>query len=144
MNSYLKNFKHKFEIQVRFSDVDMMGHVNNACYFTYAEVARLNYYGQVIGFDTDWYNQHGLIMARFEINYKKAISYADKVFVYTKCTRLGNTSFDLSWVITITGTPEAEETAAEGKTVIVCYDYDKKMPIEIPGERRKTITKFEK
>src|SRR5215213_6696836 len=111
------HFKHRFPVQVRFSDVDMMGHVNNACYFNYAELARLNYYGHAVGFDTDWYQQHGLIMARFEIDYKKAISYGDEVFVYTKCARIGTTSFDLAWIICI-GASDEETIAAVGKTVI--------------------------
>ena len=146
MNTFLNdlNFKHRFEIQTRFGDIDMMGHVNNASYFSYAEVARLDYYGNAIGFDSDWHKQHGLIMAKFEIDFKKAICFSDKVFVYTKCTRLGNTSFDLSWTITSIDINNAEEIAAEGETIIVCYDYRLKRPREIPVERRKLIEEFEK
>lgn len=138
----MQAFKHKTEIQLRFKDVDMMGHVNNANYFSFAELARLRYFDQVVGEDTDWHTQHGLILARFEIDLRQALSYGDKVFVYTRCSRLGNKSFDLSFVMTIENDSEVV-TAAEGKSVIACYDYELKASKEIPADRRRKIEAFE-
>ena len=138
----MQPFKHKIEIQLRFKDVDMMGHVNNANYFSFAEVARLKYFDHVVGEDTDWHTQHGLILAHFDIDLRHAISYGDKVFVYTRCSRLGNKSFDLSFVMTIESGTDII-TAAEGKSVIACYDYDLKASKEIPADRRKKIEEFE-
>ena len=54
---YSESFKHKVEIQIRFKDLDMLGHVNNANYFTYAEYARLKYFDHVVGEDKDWHSQ---------------------------------------------------------------------------------------
>jgi acyl-CoA thioesterase FadM len=36
-------FKLSIPIQVRFSDLDALGHVNNVTYFTYFEIARVKY-----------------------------------------------------------------------------------------------------
>ena len=33
-----------FEVQVRFSDIDLLGHVNNVAYFNYFEMARIHYF----------------------------------------------------------------------------------------------------
>ena len=138
-------FKHKVEIQVRFKDLDMMGHVNNANYFTYVEYARLKYLDHVVGEDTDWHFQKGLIMAHFDIDYRRAISYEDNIYVYTRCSRLGSKSFDLSWKMTKSRSNyDSEETVAEGKAVIACYDYDLQKTKEIPGDRRKLLENFEK
>jgi acyl-CoA thioester hydrolase len=137
-----EGFKHKTPIQVRFSDIDMMGHVNNACYFSYVETARLKYYDDVVGADTDWHSQQGLIMARFEIDYKHALGYGDEVLVHTRCSRLGTTSFDLSWMITRLNKGQ-KDVAAEGKTVIVCYDYRNKKTKEIPPGRRALLARYD-
>ena len=37
-------FKEKTQVQIRFKDIDSMGHVNNANHITYFELARLNYF----------------------------------------------------------------------------------------------------
>lgn len=138
----IKNFKHIFEIQIRFKDVDMMGHVNHANYFSYAELARLKYFDDVLGTNTDWHIQHGLIMARTEADYKNAIEYDDKVVVYTRCSKLGTKSFELNWIITKSKNG-IEELAAEGKATIVCYNYELKKAIEIPLNRKLKIQKYE-
>lgn len=136
-------FKHRVEIQVRFKDLDMMGHVNNANYFSYVEYARLKYFDHVIGENTDWHSQKGLIMAHFDIDFIQAISYDDKISVHTRCSRLGTKSFDLSWKITKINNSLSEDTVAEGKAVIACYDYVLKKAKEIPGDRRKLLETFE-
>lgn len=138
----MKGFKHKTSIQVRFKDVDMMGHINNAEYFSYVELARLNYFDAVVGKDADWHDQHGLIMAHFEIDFRKEASFDDTISVYTRCSKLGTKSFDLSWAI-VKETVESEEIVAEGKTIIACYDYETKSTMEIPPERKELIRKFE-
>jgi acyl-CoA thioester hydrolase len=138
----MEGFKHKTPIQVRFKDVDMMGHINNADYFSYVEVARLKYYDTVIGADSDWHDQHGLIMAHFEINFLKAASFDDMISVYTRCSKLGKKSFELEWKI-VSESNEQETTLADGKTVIVCYDYNSALTVEIPPDRKQMIKEFD-
>lgn len=47
MSDSLKNFRFHHSIQVRYSDMDMLGHANNAVYLTYLELARLEYFREV-------------------------------------------------------------------------------------------------
>ena len=44
----LSLFKHKIKMNIRFSDLDAMGHVNNAKYLTYLEEARIDYLNNII------------------------------------------------------------------------------------------------
>jgi acyl-CoA thioester hydrolase len=138
----MEAYRHKYEIQVRFKDVDMMRHVNHANYLSFVELARLKYYDHVLGADTDWHLQHGLIMARFEIDYKSAVEYDDTVVIYTRCSKLGNKSFEMNWIMN-KARDGKEEIAAEGKAVIVCFDYRLKKAIEIPADRREKIRRYE-
>src|SRR3954464_10997781 len=105
-------------IQIRFVDIDRMGHVNNAVYLSYLETARLHYFKELGGV-IDWYKE-GVILGRVEINYKVPITLLDNLHVKTWCTRIGNKSFDLSYSILKKDGEEEIEMANSG-TVIVCF-----------------------
>ena len=56
--------KHKMDMQIRFNDLDSMGHVNNANYFTYFELARVEYFKVAMGSShIDW-SEDGVIMGK--------------------------------------------------------------------------------
>ena len=141
-----KSFKHKTPVQIRFKDMDSMGHVNNANYFAYVELARLRYFIEVAGPESDWGTQNGLILARTEIDFRMPMFFGDNVTVYTRCSRIGNKSFDLKWLIVRTNTQpavNAEEIVAEGLSVLACYDYRRKVSIPVSAERKMQIEQFE-
>ena len=132
-------FKQKTQVQIRFKDIDMMGHVNNANYITYFELARLTYFDTLSkdGVKIDWVNE-GVIMAKIEMEYKQPILLEDKVFVYTWVSRMGSKSFDMSCsIVRIVNGDEIE--AAKGLAVIVCFNYKTKESIAIPEVWKKKM-----
>ena len=138
----MEGFKHKTPIQIRFKDLDMMGHVNNANHFTYFEIARAKYFDDVVAEDMDW-QKEGFILAKSTCDYKMPILYYDKVFVYTKCSRIGNKSLELSYVM-IKDESGKEIPLAEATTIQVSFDYEKKVNISVPEKWKKRIEVFEK
>ena len=44
-------------IQVRFADLDVMGHVNNSVYLSYFEMTRVHYFKELVGANWDWRNE---------------------------------------------------------------------------------------
>jgi len=138
----MQPFKHKTPIQLRFKDADIMGHVNNANHLTYIELARLKYFEEVVGSDAKWSQQQGIILAHVSIDYKNPLFLRDTVFVYTRCSKLGRKSIELSWVI-IREMSTTEEVIAEGKAVLVCYDYAESKTTEVPEIQRQKILIFE-
>src|ERR1017187_1225456 len=111
------NYRHRYAIEIRFADMDALGHVNNANHFTYLEQARIDYFKTVIGENINWADT-GLILARAEIDYKNPIVLGDFVIVYTKVSRIGNKSFDLIYsIVKMIGDDEIE--MATGKTILV-------------------------
>jgi acyl-CoA thioester hydrolase len=140
--SVMQNFKHKFPIQIRFKDIDKMGHVNNANYLTYIETARVKYFEDVVGTDRKWSHQVGIILARIEIDYKAPVFLHDTVFVYTRCSRIGTKSITLDWAI-VREKSGGEEVVAKGIAVLVCYDYTHNATIAVPDEQRRSLEAFE-
>ncbi|PCJ85351.1 MAG: esterase [Flavobacteriales bacterium] len=123
-------------IPVRFRDVDMIGHVNNAVYLTYFEQARIEFFQKVLG-DVDW-NKNGFILARAEVNFMLPLVLHDKAETEVWCSRIGNKSFDFSYkVFKITGEEKTE--MANGLTVMVAFDYRNNQPIPIPEDWKEKL-----
>ena len=139
----MTEYRHRVEIQIRFQDVDAMGHVHHAHFLVYAEHARLRYYDAVLGTaDSDWHSQHGLIMARSEVDYRRPLFLDDRAAICTRCVRIGTKSFELQWVL-VRAAAGGDEVVAEGRTVIVCYDYSQQTTVAMAPERRAALERFE-
>ena len=122
--------EHRTPIQIRFKDVDKMGHVNNANHATYLELARMMYFEEEVAVKIDW-TKKGVILAKVQIDFLVPIQLEDKVSVLTSCSRVGNKSFELSHVIVRTENGKDIELA-KGISVVVCFDYEKNVTIPVP------------
>lgn len=138
----LSTFNHKTRIQVRFKDIDKLGHVNNANHLTYFELSRVNYLADVIKTPIDW-SRDGIILARIEIDYKSPILLEDDVWVHAKVSRIGSSSYDMEYVI-VRIANDVSSVAALGRSVQVCFNYETNKPMQMPTEWRSFIEEFEK
>jgi acyl-CoA thioester hydrolase len=86
--------RHRYDCHVRFSDVDVYGHVNNVKYFEYYQEARIAFIGSMgRGMpDADF----GLVVAKVNVDYRRPILFRPAPYVIeTWITRVGNSSFDV-------------------------------------------------
>lgn len=116
------SFKNYTEIQIRFSDIDAMGHLNNATFLTYFETARVEILSQLTEINWDE-KKYGMIVARAEINYIAPVFLNDQVRVYLKTNKIGNKSFELGYQMKVVNADGSEKITADGITVLVAYDY---------------------
>ena len=82
-------------IEVRFRDLDALGHVNNAVYLTYLESARIAYWLHVTG--RSGLDALDMILARVEIDYRSPLSYGEAVDVSVRCASMRRSSFVLEF-----------------------------------------------
>ncbi len=123
----------KTEIQVRYGDLDTLGHVNNALYLTYFELGRVLYFRKYLpAFDT---TDVKFVIARAEIDFKKSITMGDEVILETSLDTVGNTSFTFLHRIT---NRDGTVIYATGKIVAVSIDENKK-PSKVPEELRNLV-----
>jgi acyl-CoA thioester hydrolase len=103
-------------IEIRWSDLDVYGHVNNAIYLTYLEEVRDEWLGDRLGDPDEIWNW---VLARVEIDYRRELALADDVAVAScRLDRVGNSSVTTrEEVRTADG-----ELAAEAKAVLVARD----------------------
>ncbi|RYE53669.1 MAG: acyl-CoA thioesterase [Sphingobacteriales bacterium] len=135
----LDSFKYKTIVDTRFADFDMLGHVNNAAYFTYMEIARTKYWAQAIHWD---WKKTGVIIAKACIDYLTPIFPEDKISIYVRTSRIGKSSFDLEYLVVKTKNND-EVICSRGKTVCVAFDYATKQSILIPQDERNKMLMFE-
>ena len=135
----LDSFKFKTTIETRFADFDMMGHVNNAVYFTYMEIARTKYWANAIKWD---WKKTGVIVAKASLDYIKPILIDDKVHMYVRTSRIGTSSFDLEYLL-VKMKDGNEIVCSKGKTVCVAFDYLTKNSTPIPESEKNKMLIFE-
>ena len=121
------------KIQVRFSDLDVMGHVNNSVYLSYFEMARVHYFAKILGLKWDW-NRYGIILVRNEIDYIYPIILHQKPLIYINLESIGNKSFTLSYEIKVD-----DNIVTKGKSVMVSFDSVQSKSIPIPEVMRNAL-----
>ena len=95
-------FSFKQIVKVRFSETDMFGHVNNTIPFTYFEEARMEFL-KSIGLMDNWkYSETDEmpVVADLQCDYLQQVYFDETLFVYVKIAKIGNSSFDLHYMIT--------------------------------------------
>lgn len=124
------------KIQVRFADLDTMGHVNNSVYLTYFEYARVHYFNELLGLGWDW-KKFGVLVAKNEVSYLKPVLLNDVPHVEVLLESIGTKSFTLAYEITVNG-----ELTTTGKSVMVCFDVTKQSSVEISQEWKDALEKL--
>jgi acyl-CoA thioester hydrolase len=126
------------KIQVRFSDCDMMGHVNNAVYLSYFEMARIHYFGILLAKDRDW-KRDGVLLRKNEVEYLKPVLLNDVPEISVFLDHIGNKSFSVAYELKVNG-----ELRTIGKSILVCYNSIERKSFEVTDELRSALEKIKK
>jgi acyl-CoA thioester hydrolase len=126
----------RHRLSVRFSDCDLLGHVNNAVYLTYLEQARIGLWRDQLGFLRHPWGEGaprgtGFILARAEVDFRAQARYAEELEVRIKLGTFGRTSCTYDYEIVRVSD---DTLIAAAKTVQVWFDYDAQKPAPISDE----------
>jgi len=89
--------RHRYACHVRFSDVDVYGHVNNVKYFEYYQEARIAFLLARAGELYDPESTHRQVVARIDVDYRRPLLFRPEPYaVETTVTRVGTSSYDLA------------------------------------------------
>ena len=113
-------------VEIRFADIDAMGHVNNAVYFSYFEQARMAYFKERVARIWDW-NEDGVIVARNEIDYVFPVFLNDRMSIRLWVEHVGSKSFTVCYRVVV-----GERLCATGKSVLVCFNHKNKATQVLP------------
>ena len=135
-----KDFKFEVNIPVRFSDIDSLGHVNNAVYLSYFEEARVGYFTGVIGIPNDDPRNFGIILLEIKCSYRSPAFLGENLRVFARITWMKNKSMEMQYLVV-----ERDEgrIVAEGSSILVAYDYERNTSTEIREQTRSRIAMYE-
>ena len=124
--------------QIRFSDVDQFGHVNNSVYFSLYDLAKTTYFQDVLGM-SEW-GDVVVVVANINANFLMPVFFSDGIEIETATVQLGNKSFTLLQRAVVKGTGDVK---CECRTILVMYDLLSKEPMPISEEYKIAICKYE-
>ena len=127
----MKFFTH---MVVRFADLDMLGHVNNAVFFSYTEFARLEFFAFLGITDKEF---PSCLLARVVANHVKAVHYGDTVQISTWVVKVGTKSFTVQHEVVAN-----DILAATFETVLVWYDHHAKQSLVVPDVARAKLLEY--
>ena len=126
------------ELRPRFRDTDAMGHINNAVYVTYLEVARQAYWAEFTG-GAD-YKLVPFILAHVTCDFRSEALVNEVLEFGIRCDWIGTRSFAFAYEVR---EKRSQRLVVEATTIQVCYDYAAKQTIVMPDDLRRGLERFE-
>lgn len=126
------------KIQIRYADLDALGHVNNSNYLTYFEIARVHYFNALLGKDWDWRNE-GMILANSSLEFLKPLLVQHEAEVKISTLSVGTKSFELYYEISVD-----DVVFCSGKSVIVAFNSLRNETIPIPSVMREGLLRLQR
>lgn len=133
----LDKFNHALDLQIRFNDVDVLGHLNNTVYFSFYDTGKALFFESVLDEPMEW-KRVECVIANIDCAYISPIYFGEQIQVLTRCKYIGEKSFTLEQVIIEKSTLEIKSCA---DTVMVSINPTTKQSKEIPPAYRRAMEK---
>lgn len=131
-------FRYQMPAQLRFSDIDKFGHINNSVYFSLFDMCKTRYFIDVLGQHV--FDSLGIVVAHVNADFLAPIFYPDEIALQTKITHLGTKSFTLLQRAINTRTKEVK---CECTTVMVFFDTVHNCSMKMPESFKRKIAEYE-
>ena len=137
----LNKFKFKLPLHLRWIDMDALGHLNNAIFVTYFEVARGHYMLRACP-GWDWH-KHMFLIGNVNVDFKKELLLsAQNAQVWMRTSKIGTKSFVLEYAVVSEKQGEII-IHATGSTTQIMFDMKTRSTIEVADWVRESLTDFE-
>ena len=123
----LSIFKNRLPLQIRFSDVDVLGHVNNTVYLAFYDTGKANYMTQVLGRKISW-KEVDTVIANIDCAFISPIFFGENIEVLTSCVAIHEKSFRLLQVIREISSGTVKSMC---ETVMVCFDKETQKAVAV-------------
>ena len=124
---------HTERIDIRWGDMDAMGHVNNTVYFRYMEQARIGWFDRLVPQAEAW-KSTGIVIVNASCNFKRPINYPGTVEVKVFTGPPGGSSVGTFYDLRMN-----EILYADGAATVVFIDMQKQKPVRIPQSIREAM-----
>jgi acyl-CoA thioester hydrolase len=132
------NKRFAIDIEVRFRDLDAMGHVNNSVFFTYFEEGRKNFSHRVFQYNDP--SEFAFIMAHIRCDYHRPVKLSNRITLQMWVKNIGTKSFDFGY--RLVDRSDESIVFATGESVQVCYDYQAEKSTIVPDGMRAKLSEY--
>ena len=134
------DFSHIIQQDIRWGDMDALGHVNNIMFFRYLESGRIAYMEALFPGENVSANS---VLADVQCSFRRQLHYPGGVEVGTRVSRLGNRSLRLIAGLFIKDDPDPAP-AATAQAALVWFDFNTQRAMPLPERLRQAIIEREK
>lgn len=132
------HFKNWEPVDVRWGDMDMMGHVNNAKYFTYLESARIAFFRET-GFFDALKSSENISLVSAGCDFKQEVRYPATLEIGTLITHISNRSIQMQHGFFFKDT---DTLAAKAHSVVVAVDLAVGKSVPLRDELRELLAPY--
>lgn len=132
-------FKNSLPIQIRFSDIDAIGHINNNIYFSYFDLGKTNYFENLRSSYVSW-TDGIIVVAHLEVDFIAPVFYKESIAVDSKIMKVGNKSAVFLQQIRNTLTNEIK---CRCTSVVVAFDPKTNKGMAMPDIWRRGMSDYE-
>lgn len=125
------------KVQIRLTDIDILGHVNNSIYLVYFEMARIHYFNHMVGPNWDWL-EHGVVLVKNEVEYIQPLYLHDQPEIKLFLKHVGNKSFTLAYQLFV-----KDKLCTTGSSTLVGFNSKTQQTIEIPERMKAALSQLE-
>lgn len=139
MDTTAYTFNHQFSIQVRMTDLDPVGHVNNGVQFSYYDLGRLEYLKILQNKAIKW-DELDMVIVHASCDFMSSIFLEDKIVVETKVIGFGEKSVKIIQRIVQSETQEIKSTCY---SIMSGYDKENNCSKVISDHFKQKVQEFE-
>lgn len=131
-------FRHAVPLQLRFNDIDVLGHVNNNAQLALFDVGKTEFYNALRGQLADWSRVEAVIV-NINCTFMQQIRFTDPMEVRTRVKKIGERSFVLQQILRNT---DNGQICSMCESVMVSVDYATKESKPIPENIAEGLKKW--
>jgi acyl-CoA thioester hydrolase len=141
------DFRYRHPIEIRYNDTDALGHVNNAVYFSYFEMARSGYHLAVVGHPFGSgpdAARRTFVIAEAHIHYRQPVVYGEPLTCAVRVGWVSRSAFGFEYRLEAGASDLGQaRVVADGSTVQVFYDLERGRPMRTPADLVAQLEAFE-
>ena len=131
----IEEFRHRLPLQIRFNDIDLLGHLNNTVYFSFFDTGKAHFFKQILGERMN-FRKVETVIANVDCAYVAPIYFGEKIEVRTRCSGIHDRSFRIQQIIIES---ETEQLKAAAESVMVSFDAEKQTSMPMPDYLREAL-----
>jgi len=129
---------HTTPIQLRFNDIDQMGHVNNAVIMEFFDLGKSEYF-TAVGIPPEQ-GDFTVMIVHFDVDFTSQIRFRDKIHVTTRTLKFGTKSLQVEQQIV---NCETGTICATCHTVMAGYSRSTQRATPIPEAIKEQIARYD-